>query len=59
MTIQYINNLNRVIGVVMTEKLISFYSETCLNRTSMRPTFVFGIDKCSVYTGEINKNFLH
>ena len=51
MTMQYINSLNRVIGLVMTEKLISFYGETCLNRASMRPTFVFGIDKCSVYTG--------
>jgi len=27
------------------------YSETCLNRTFLRPTFVFGIDRCSDYTG--------
>jgi hypothetical protein len=27
------------------------YSETCLNRTFLEPTFVFWIDKCSVYTG--------
>jgi len=27
------------------------YSETCLNRTSMNPAFVFGIDGCLVYTG--------
>ena len=26
-------------------------SETCLNRTSLGPTFVFGIDRCLVYTG--------
>ena len=34
-------------------------SETCLNRTSSRPTFVFGIERYSVYTGFIYKDFLH
>ena len=29
--------------------IITFYSETCLNRTSLGPTFVFGIDTCSVH----------
>ena len=27
---------------------ISLYSETCLSRTSLEPTFVFGIDRCLV-----------
>jgi hypothetical protein len=26
------------------------YSEVCLKRTSLGPTFVFGIDRCLVYT---------
>jgi hypothetical protein len=28
--------------------VIPDYSETCLNRTSLGPTFEFGIDRCSV-----------
>jgi hypothetical protein len=28
---------------------------TCLSRISLEPAFVFGIDRCSVYTGWINK----
>jgi len=28
-----------------------YYSETCLHRTSLGPTFGFVIDRCSVYTG--------
>ncbi len=28
-----------------------WYSETCLNRISLGPTFVFGIDRFLVYTG--------
>ena len=35
------------------------YSENCLNRTSLGSTVVFGIDMSSVYTGYINKDFLH
>ena len=27
------------------------YSENCQNRTSMRPTFAFGMERCRVYTG--------
>ena len=27
------------------------YSETCLNQTSLEPTYVFRIDRCSVYIG--------
>ena len=27
------------------------YSHTYLNRASLEPSFVFGIDRCSVYTG--------
>jgi hypothetical protein len=34
------------------------YSETCLNQTSFEPTIVFAIDRCSVYTGWIYKDFL-
>jgi hypothetical protein len=32
------------------ESTPDIYSETCQSRTSLEPTFVFGIDKCSVYT---------
>jgi len=35
------------------------YIETCLNQTSLGSTVVFGIDRCSDYTDEINKDFLH
>ena len=35
------------------------YGETCLNKISLRPIFVSGIDRCSVYTGWIKKEFLH
>ena len=38
---------------------ISSYSETCLNRTSLEPTFVFRIDRCLVYTGYFNKEFIN
>jgi hypothetical protein len=27
------------------------FSESCLNQTSLGPTFLFGIDRCSVYAG--------
>jgi hypothetical protein len=35
------------------------YSENFLNQTSFWSTFVFWIDRCLVYTGQINKYFLH
>ena len=40
-------------------KMTVIYIETSLNRTSMVLAFVFGIDKCLVYTDLINKDFLH
>jgi hypothetical protein len=30
----------------MDDSFIYIYSETCLNQTSKRPTFVFKIDRC-------------
>jgi hypothetical protein len=39
-------------------RLISCYSEICLNRTYFGPTFVFKINRFSVYTGIIKKYFL-
>jgi hypothetical protein len=30
-----------------------------LNRTALGLPFIFGIDRCLVYTGKINKDFLH
>ena len=30
------------------------YSEACLNQPSLGPTFVLGIDRCSLYTGNIS-----
>jgi hypothetical protein len=37
----------------------SLYSKTCLNWSSARLTFLFWIDRCSVYTCWINQYFLH
>ena len=37
----------------------AWYSETCLNLTSFKPTFVFQRDVCSFYTRKINKDFSH
>ena len=37
--------------VLNTKKTLEIqYSETFLNQTLLGPTFVFGIDRCSVYT---------
>jgi hypothetical protein len=33
--------------------------KTCVNQTSLGPTFVFRIGRCSVYTGWINEDFIH
>ena len=33
------------------KQYLSLYRETCLNRTSFGQTFMFGIDRCSVYNG--------
>jgi len=30
---------------------VYMYSETCLNRTSLGPTFVLRIDRCWIFTG--------
>jgi hypothetical protein len=35
------------------------YSETCLKRTSLEPTFMFRIDRCSVSASDIKNDFLH
>ena len=51
----------KVSNVLVTEEIISrkgLYRESCLIRTSLGPTFVFGIDRCSVHAGYI-KYFLH
>ena len=34
------------------------YSETCLNKTSLEPTYVFRIVRSLVYTGSFHKDFL-
>jgi hypothetical protein len=34
------------------------YSEACLNRTSWWATLVFRIDRCSIYPGYFNQDFL-
>jgi hypothetical protein len=42
--------------------LIAFlkvYNETYLKQPYMGPLFAFRIDRCLVYTGKINKDFLH
>ena len=42
----------------LTSKIkIPQYSETCLNRTSLGLMFMCGIDRCSLYTGQIYKTF--
>jgi hypothetical protein len=33
-------------------------SETCINQISLAPTYVFVIDRFSVYAGKTNKDFL-
>jgi hypothetical protein len=38
---------------------LSKYSETCLIQTSLEPTFVFGIDRCSIYTVILTKLSLY
>jgi hypothetical protein len=38
---------------------LAWDSETCLIWTFLWPTFVFGIDMCSIYTGQNKKYFLH
>jgi len=51
----------RITPMSSTNPLLAFascaarmkYSDTCLNRTSLGPTFVFGINRCTVYTGYI------
>lgn len=35
------------------------YSKTCLNRSSLEQNFVFGTERCLVYTGWLNKDFLY
>jgi hypothetical protein len=36
-----------------------WYCETCQNRTYLGQASVFEIDRCSLYTDSINKDFLH
>ena len=38
---------------------LRYINETCLNQISLEPAFVFGIDRCWVYRGSFNKDFLH
>jgi hypothetical protein len=39
--------LSVALDIIMTKRLL--YSEICLNQISLGLTFVFRIDKCSVY----------
>jgi hypothetical protein len=41
----------------LTHARLEYNSDTCLNQTSLRPAFVFRIDRCYVYAGWSNKNF--
>jgi hypothetical protein len=43
----------KLFGNLLCEQEID-YSVTCLNWTFLGPSFLFGIDRCSVYTGWIN-----
>jgi hypothetical protein len=35
----------------LTHARLEYNSDTCLNQTSLRPAFVFRIDRCYVYAG--------
>ena len=39
------------ITVIFLSLILHIYSETCLNLSTLEPTFVFRIDRCSVDTG--------
>jgi hypothetical protein len=51
--------LDNYFNITITNFAIGKYNETCLNRAHSGSTFVFGINRCLVYTGYINKYFLH
>ena len=40
-------------------KKLTYIQRNLSKPNSMEPTGVFRIDMCSVYTGKINKDFLH
>jgi len=41
----------KTIVVLVISIFYVIYSIICLSQTSLRPAFVFGINRCSVYTG--------
>jgi len=43
--------INLIPTIVLKSNVLFRYSDTCLNPSSLRPTFMFGIDRYSVYTG--------
>ena len=51
--------LGRIISRTCFLTMNVIYSETCLNWTSLGPTFVLRIDRFSLYTGYFNKDFLY
>lgn len=40
-----------LIQYIFKALILKIYSGTCLNQTCLGPTFVFGIDRCLLYTG--------
>jgi hypothetical protein len=44
-------NLLKTIVVLVISIFYVVYSIICLSQTSLRPAFVFGINRCSGYTG--------
>jgi hypothetical protein len=47
------------IYMIFSKYCLIKYNESCVNRTSLAPALLFGINRCSVYTGQINNDFLH
>ena len=49
----YVSHINTAFRILNSELVLcnDQYSEICLNWTFLGPTFVFGIDSCSVFTG--------
>ncbi len=45
--------------IYVNKLILCTHSQTCVNRTYCVPAFLFGIDRCSIYTGLINRHFLH
>ena len=57
-TLQFGTLVVQILKFIQMSKFITLmYNESFVNRTSLAPAVLFGINRCSVYTGQINKDF--